>query len=132
MKITAYNTKDACNNPQKMSLKDPFSGKILKDENGKTLDIFLYGKDSDRARQVSFEIERKFGKVENRTEEEQEQATIYKLARVTENWSDNIEDDEGQIKFSFENAQKLYSEQEWIALQAFRFVLDLSNFDPLT
>lgn len=127
MKIDSFNTTTACNIPRKLSLRDPFSGKVITDEEGKTLDIYLYGIKSDIARNATKALKRAMS---IGTEEGDADAGSDYLAAITQGWSSNIEDDDGPIEFSLENAKRIYLEQDWIADQATRFVREVSNYDP--
>jgi hypothetical protein len=125
MKISQYNTTTACNIPRKLSLRDPFTGELLKDDKGQTIDFHLYGLHSDIARNAVKERARK------KTEQmDDEQAGAEFLAQLTMGWSANLEDDDGPIEFTFRNAAKLYIEQDWIARQVLGFINDVGNFNP--
>jgi hypothetical protein len=131
MKINKYNTRDACNIPKPLSLKDPFNGETLIDEDGKTVDIFIYGRDSDVAKNALRDRERRYGKQATLTPEQGEQAGAEFLAAITQGWSPNLEDESGPIEFTKEAAIKLYKDNDWIANQVWRFHRNLANYDPL-
>ena len=130
MKITKFNTTDASNVPQKMSLRDPFTGDTLVDDDGRTLDIWLYGVQSTNARNAMKARDRKFGKIDKLSEEQAAQSGAEFLAALTQGWSDNIEDDAGPLKYSPAAAIELYKAQDWIARQVSAFAMELSNYDP--
>lgn len=125
MKITQYNTTNACNIPRKLSLRNPFDNTLIKDEEGNTLDFFVYGMHSDLARNAINERQRKKAEQSN----DEEIGAEY-LATITMGWSKNIEDDSGPIEYSKKAAIKLYKEQDWIARQVLSFSADLGNFNP--
>jgi len=131
MKINKYNTRDACNIPKPLSLKDPFTGETIIDEHGKTVDIFIYGRDSDVAKNAFRDRERRYGRQATLTPEQEDQAGSEFLAAVTQGWSPNLEDEGGPIEFTKEAAIKLYKENGWIASQVWRFHRNLANYDPL-
>lgn len=132
MKVTDLNTREASNVAQTLHLKDPYSktGKLLRDEDGRTVDIYIYGVSSDASRNAVKERERRYGKKESLSDEEASDIGAEYLASITAGWSDNLEDDDGPIKFTHENAKQLYKEQDWIAIQISQFAMDLSNYDP--
>lgn len=132
MRVADLNTRAASNNAQTLSLKDPFSktGELLRDEDGSTVDIYIYGMSSDASRNALKERERRYGKKEELSDDEAADFGAEYLASITAGWSDNLEDDDGPITFSHANAKRLYQEQDWIALQVSQFAMDLSNYDP--
>lgn len=130
MKINQFNTVDASNVPQKLSLVDPFSGETIIDENGCTLDFYLYGVQSDASRNAMKARDRKYGKKDKLTDEQAAQSGAEFLAAITHGWSDNIEDEDGVIVFSRERAIELYKSQDWIAKQVSLFSMELSNYTP--
>lgn len=130
MKINKFNTRDASNKPQKLSLVDPFSGETIIDDDDRTLDVYVYGIQSDVARNAIKARDRKFGKNKNLTDDQATQSGAEFLAAITQGWTDNIENDDGAIPYSRENAIELYKEEDWIARQVSTFSMDLVNFDP--
>lgn len=130
MKITQFNTVTASNVAQKLTLSDPFTGERLIDENGRTLDVYVYGIQSDIARNAIKTRDRKYGKNAKLDEDQAAQSGAEFLAAITQGWSDNIENDEGPIAYSREAAIELYKTQDWIARQVQQFSMDLVNFDP--
>lgn len=130
MKLSKFNTVSACNQPSTLSLRDPFTREVIVDEKGKTLDIYVYGLQSDVARSARKERDRKFGKDNELTEDQKEQVGSEFLAAITHGWSDNIEDDNGVIKYSRQSAAALYRAEDWVASQVTSFFVELSNFDP--
>jgi hypothetical protein len=125
MKLNEFNTTIASNVPRVLKLRDPFTNETLIDENGQTLDFYLYGMSSDIARNAMKEQSRK--KAEDR---EADEVGAEFLARMTQGWSSNIEDDDGPIAYSHKAAVDLYLTQDWIAKQVLGFISDLGNFDP--
>lgn len=125
MKISQFNTTTACNIPRKMSLRDPFTGEMLKDEKGQTVDFYLYGLHSDIARNALKDRARK------KSEQiDDDQAGAEFLAQLTQGWSANLEDDDGQVEFTIKNAARIYTEQDWIARQVLGFINEVGNFNP--
>lgn len=131
MKINQYNTRDACNVPKPLSLKDPFTQETIRDENGKTLDFFIYGRDSDVAKNALRDRDRRYGRQAILTPEQEEQSGAEFLAAITQGWSPNVEDNNGPIEFTKDAAVKLYKENDWIATQVWKFHRNLGNYDPL-
>jgi hypothetical protein len=127
MKISRYNTNTACNVPRKLSLRDPFTGELLKDDDGATLDFYIYGAHSDNARNAIKDRERKNA---NLTQDEAVDIGAEFLAQITQGWSGNIEDDDGPLVYSHKAAVKLYKDQDWIAQQVLNFSQNLGNYDP--
>ena len=130
MKLSKFNTTDACNIPQKLSLRDPFSGEVLKDEDGRTVDIYVYGFQSDVSRNALRERDRKYGKTKEMDDEVATQAGAEYLAAITHGWSETVENDDGPLPFNRKNAIELYKEQDWLARQVNLFSMDLRNYDP--
>lgn len=128
MKVNKFNTRDAANIPQTLRLKDPFTQQLIKEEDGSTLDIYVYGAKSDISRNALKNSQRKYGKTP--TEDEAQRSGAEYLAALTQGWNKNIEDDNGPIPFSFENAVQLYMKQDWIAEQVGLFSRDIANYDP--
>jgi hypothetical protein len=129
MDITKYNTTVASDKAQTMSLKDPFTDEVLLDENGETIDIYLYGIQSTAARNAVAERERKSNK-KDLTEEETNLVGAEFLAALTVGWSDNIEVNGKKLKYDHKNAISLYLEQDWIGQQVISFVSNLENYAP--
>lgn len=132
MNLNKYNTATACNVPQVCSLKNPFflSGDLLLDESGNTLDFVVYGLHSDAVRNALRERQRIHGDKEKLSEEEAAQAGAEFLAAAVSGWSSNVENDDGRIEFSRQNAIDLFLSQDWIAGQIRDFCFNLRNFDP--
>jgi hypothetical protein len=130
MKISELNTTTACNTPRTLSLADPFTGEVLQDENGRTVDIQVYGIQSDIARNAIKERDRKYGRQTSLTEDQKEQSGAEFLAALTAGWSDNLEDDNGPLPCTRDNAIKLYKAEDWVAKQVQQFSINLSNYDP--
>jgi hypothetical protein len=130
MKISRFNTRDASNVPQKLSLVDPFTGETIIDEKERTLDFYIYGIQSDVARNAMKARDRKYGKGKNLTDDQSTQSGAEFLAALTQGWSDNIEDDDGPIPYSKETAIELYKNEDWIARQVSDFSMNLTNYDP--
>jgi len=155
MDITQYNTTVASDNAQTLSLKDPFTDELLIDEDGKTVDIYLYGIQSTAARNAVAERERKSNKKDLTDEQSKElgaeflaKLTVGKsnkkdltdeqskelgaefLAKLTVGWSENIEVEGEKLKHTYNNAVALYMEQDWIGQQVIAFVSSLENYDP--
>jgi hypothetical protein len=129
MDITQYNTTVASDNAQTLSLKDPFTDELLIDEDGKTVDIYLYGIQSTAARNAVAERERKSNK-KDLTDEQSKELGAEFLAKLTVGWSDNIEVEGEKLKHTYNNAVALYLEQDWIGQQVIAFVSSLENYDP--
>jgi hypothetical protein len=129
MKISKFNTTTACNVPRKLSLRDPFTGELLIDDSGNTLDFYIYGAHSDVSRNARKDSERK---TKNGKLSDDESAAIGAeyLARITQGWSGNVEDDNGLIEYSHKNALKIYLAEDWIAGQVLSFSQSLGNYDP--
>lgn len=130
MKINKFNTTNASNVPQTLSLADPFTGETLVDENDDTLDIYVYGIQSDASRNAMKARDRQYGKQTKLSDEKAAQSGAEFLAALTHGWSGNIEDDDGPIQHSREAAIELYKSQDWIAKQVQQFSMDLANYDP--
>lgn len=130
MKIDQFNTVDACNKPRPMSLKNPFTGATIFDEDSKTVDIFVYGRDSDVAKNALRDRDRRYGRQATLTPEQEEQSGAEFLAAITQGWSPNLEDASGKVEFTKDAAIKLYKENDWIAKQVWQFHRNLANFDP--
>ena len=80
------------------------------------------------AKNASAEQKRK--KSDEMTDEQSAKVGAEFLAKLTTGWSDNFEIGDEKLKFTFENAVKLYLAEDWIANQALNFVTNLRNYDP--
>jgi hypothetical protein len=129
MDITKYNTTVASDNAQTLNLKDPFTNQVLIDEDGNTVDIYLYGVQSTAARNAVAERERKSNK-KDLTDEQSKELGAEFLAKLTVGWSDNIEVEGEKLKHTYNNAVALYMEQDWIGQQVIAFVSSLENYAP--
>lgn len=129
MDIAKYNTTLASDQAQTMSLKDPFTGETLTDEDGKTIDFYLYGIQSTAARNALAERERRSNKGKPSTEESLRLGAEF-LAALTAGWSHNIEIEGETLSYSYGNAVTLYMEQDWIGQQVIQFVNNLENYAP--
>lgn len=130
MKVSALNTTAACNVAAPLRLVDPFTKQVIVDEHGDHLVIHVYGAQSDASRNALRERERKYGKTSEISPEEAERSGGEYLASLIAGWSDNLEDDHGQLAFTRENAIRLMIDQDWIARQVHDFSMNLRNFDP--
>ena len=131
MKVNKFNTRKAASTPRKLSLRDPYTKETLIDEDGKTVDFFVYGMQSDKARNALKNRDRKYGKGRELSDEEAARSGAEFLAAITQGWSPNVEGEDGPIPFSFEAAVDLYMEEDWIARQVQEFAMEIRNFDPL-
>lgn len=129
MKVNQFNTADACNIPRALSLTDPFTGEVLRDDEGNTLDIHVYGVKSDAARNAVKARDRKWGKRGDLTDDEHEQAGAEYLADITHSVSSNIETDNGSVT-TREDILDLYRAEDWIATQVINFSNRVANYDP--
>ena len=129
MDITKYNTTVASDHAQTLNLKDPFTNQVLIDEDGNTVDIYLYGVQSTAARNAVAERERKSNK-KDLTDEQSKELGAEFLAKLTVGWSDNIEVEGEKLKHTYNNAVALYMEQDWIGQQVIAFVSSLENYAP--
>jgi len=129
MDITKYNTTVASDKAQTLHLRDPFTDEILVDENGDTIDLYLYGIQSTAARNAVADRERKANK-KNLTSEETNLIGAEFLAAITVGWSNNIEIGGEKLAYSYKNAVDLYLEQDWIGQQVISFVSKLENYAP--
>lgn len=129
MDITKYNTTVASDNAQTLNLKDPFTNEVLIDEDGNTVDIYLYGVQSTAARNAVAERERKSNK-KDLTDEQNKELGAEFLAKLTVGWSSNIEIEGEKLKYTYNNAVALYMEQDWIGQQVIAFVSNLENYAP--
>lgn len=132
MKIGKFNTNKACNVAITHSLLNPFTGEVLKDDDGRTLDVYVYGAHSDASRNAMKERDRKYGDVKAMSEEELTNSGAEYLAAITAGWSDNVEDDNGPVAFSREKAAELYKTEDWdwVAKQVGQASRNMSNYDP--
>lgn len=131
MKITQYDPRKASSVPKKMSLHDPYTGVPIKDDDGKTVDFYVYGMQSDQARNAQKQRDRRSSKKrKDMTEEESTRIGAEFLAALTQGWSSNLETDDGPLPFTFEHAVQLYTDQDWIAQQVLQFASTLENYDP--
>ena len=130
MKIAAFNKRDAANVPKPLTLVDSFTGEIATGKDGKPMIMWIYGAQSDNARNAHKERERKYGKKSNISTEDQTKIGAEYLAAITQGWSDNwVDDDDKPVKYTPENAVLLYTANDGIAEQVLNFAVDISNYD---
>jgi hypothetical protein len=129
-----FNTRDASNTPQKMSLKNPFNDEMILDNNDKTIDFYIYGMKSDIARNAMKARDRKYGKIEKLSDEQASRSGAEFLGSLIQGWTENItflfDDFEGAFPYQRDNAIVLMLEHDWIAAQVSQFALNIQNFDP--
>jgi hypothetical protein len=131
MKIAALNTRDAANRPRELVLRDAFSGEVLHGADGKPMRVWVYGDPSDKARNAKKEVMRKSGGSANLSEEDHERIGAEYLAEITQGWSDNWIDENGEaIPFTHENAVQVYLLNDGMADQVTKFSRNISNYDP--
>ena len=130
MDLSKFNTTLASDQEQKLSLINPFTEELIVDEIGNTLDIYVYGIKSTAARNAHAERERRAGKNSKLSFEASMREGAKFLAAITAGWSANIEMNGEVLKFTRDNAFKLYMEQDWIGKQVLDFSQDMSNYDP--
>ena len=129
MDLTKFNTTLASDEEQTMSLVNPFTEETIIDDDGNTLDIYVYGIKSTAARNAHAERERRSGNRKLSFEASMREGAKF-LAAITAGWSGNLELNGEPLKFSRENAVKLYMDQDWIGKQVLDFSQDMSNYDP--
>lgn len=127
MDVSKLNTTTASNTPHTLKLRNPYTNEVIKDGD-KFLELNLLGIKSDMAKNASAEQKRK--KSDEMTDEQSAKVGAEFLAKLTTGWSDNFEIGDEKLKFTFENAVKLYLAEDWIANQALNFVTNLRNYDP--
>lgn len=136
MKISNLSPVKACNTAEKMSLtwpSGPNVGELVRDEDGRTLDFYVYGYQSERVTNAKREAERRWGKFENRSEEQSEAAGSLIFAAMVDRWSDNIEDSEGPVTVGdMERLIELVNSDGngWIATQVSNYSVSLKNYPP--
>lgn len=128
MDIRQFNTTAASDVAQTLSLRNPFTGELIREEDGSTLDLQLFGIRSTHGRNAMAARSRKLKG--HLSEEEESRVGAEFLASLTAGWSKNMEMDGEPLKFNFNNAVKLYLAQDWITQQVSEFVADLGNYDP--
>jgi len=129
MDISKFNTTTASDNAQTLHLRDPFTDEVIMDENGDSLDIYLYGIQSTAARNAIADRERKSNKGKLSSEASRRLGAEF-LASLTVGWSNNIEAEGEPLKHNYQNAVKLYMENDWIGQQVIEFVNNLENYAP--
>jgi len=128
-----FNTNEACNIPRKMSLKDPFTGALIKDDDGNTIDFYVYGGQSDIGRDAVKERERRYGKNTVLGDDEKLNVGAEYLAKITQGWTPNlawIYDGEEDATYSRKRAIELYKNEDWIGGQVIEFALTVANYNP--
>lgn len=128
MDIRKFNTTAACDVAQTLQLRDPFTGTVLREEDGSTVDLYLYGMHSTHGRNADAARKRK--SKQGLSADEQSEIGAEFLASLTAGWSKTLEVDGEPLKYSHKAAVQLYLNEDWIARQALEFVADLSNYDP--
>lgn len=130
MDLNRFNTTVASDIEQTLELINPYTGQVILDENDQPLELYLYGMQSTAARNALADRERKSGKNKTPTLEQSRRIGAEFLAAITAGWSDNFELDGEPLKYSRQNAIKLYMEQDWIGRQAMDFAGEITNYDP--
>lgn len=133
MKTSKYNTREASSVPKRLSLRDPFTGELIKDEDENTVDFYVYGTHSDVSRNAVKARDRKYGKAAL-TDEQAEQSGADYLAAITQGWSNNLntlyDGVDEPIAYTKDAASELFKSEDWIAAQVLEFSRNLTNYDP--
>ena len=129
MDLSKFNPKVAANRSATCSLKYAGTNELIRDEDGKTLDIQVLGIGSDPWSEAELEIERENAAEgiadTDKTQEQKERELARKIVAITTGWSSNIGlGNSKALKFTPENALKLYTDQQWIALQVLNDATD--------
>ncbi len=106
-----------------LKLRDPRTGKELKDENGYTI-IKLQGTDSPKCEQLHKEEERRM--LIDGDDFDKDESLIRVLAGLIMGWS-NLHEGENPLEFNEENKIKLLN-RPWFRGQVNRFVETRTNF----
>ena len=129
-----FNTTEAGNTPRKLSLKDPFTGVTLKDDDGATIDFYIYGAQSDNARNAHKARERRYGKNTVLGDDEAAEVGADYMAAITQGWTLNLswiyDNYDVDTAYSRKRAVELYKNEDWIARQVLEFSLNNANYDP--
>ncbi|SFS42233.1 hypothetical protein [Brevundimonas viscosa] len=127
MDLASLDTADVANEGVAMPVHGPDGQPVLQ-EDGAAVTITLLGDDSDEL--VKFDrqlVNRSLRGGQPITAELAEAKEISRLARATVGWSGIVLDGE-VLKFSEENAKKLYKRLRWLRQQVRVFVADRANF----
>jgi hypothetical protein len=131
MKIAGLSKRDIANVPRELVLRDVANGEILYGADEKPMVIWVYGAQSDRARNAQKAMARKSGRKSDPSDDELEKGGAEFLAALIQGWSDNwVDDDNEKIEYTAETALKVVMANDGIADQVWDFAKDIQNYDP--
>lgn len=130
MDLAALNPIKACDVPADVTIRHPGYKTPLQSDEGEVLAVTVYGMQSTVARNAGAQAAR--DRTETSTEDEQAEIGAKYLAALTVGWSDFLELNGEPLPFSFENAVKLYMQEDWLARQVYVFANNLVNYYPKT
>jgi len=130
MKLKRLDTKSAYEIPVKCTITDAFTSDQLIGSDGKPMEIYLYGAESEQARNAVREKDRKYGK-KKLTEEQVAEFNADFLVAITQGISPNWEGDDGSaIVYTRAVMRELYKDNDGLRLQVIRFTSDVSEYAP--
>lgn len=105
-----------------ITLKSPYDDTDI-EFNGKPVKFTIHSMMSKPVRDAKTEADRK--------DLGEEERGMHILASLIQSW-ENVVTEDGNLKFSYDNAVKLFQEQEWIANQILAVAMDTKRFAPKT
>lgn len=110
----------------------PATGRIVNTDDGKPMEITVYGEYSDTYKSAFYESTRK--RIEQAREtgktsmsrEDMEQETFDIVCQCTKAW--NLTDKDGQIEFTADNVTRVYRDYPWVYQQVRAHLENASNF----
>lgn len=128
MDLSKLNTRAASDVSKPMKLRNPFTGKLILDEEEKPIVIDVLGIGSQAAKTAMAEQQRRTK--DDMTDAEKDELGAEMLACVVTGWTDNIHIGDEKLSFSKANAIRLFIKEDWIAKQILYFCTELRNYDP--
>lgn len=136
MDLRQFDTKDAANAGATLTIKHPVELTPLRKEDGSEVTITVLGRDSDKYREITNQIQKRATQRLARAKGDLEKATdpeitkkeaILRLADTTIGWS-GVELDGEMLECNRMNAEIIYTEFPFIADQVADFQEDMENF----
>mgnify|MGYP000037572124 CR=1 FL=1 len=125
MDLSKLNTRNAAEKAADIYLRNPYTQEMLYGDDEQPIVFKMLGFQSTTGRNTILAQKRR-----KNSGVSEDQLAAELLAALCVGWSNNFEVGGEKPKFSKKEAEKLFLEEEWIAIQCSRFAAELGNFNP--